>query len=145
MDLIQRKLSKSEWETIEVPVSPNEIEVLKLIMKGNENVNIKYNKCNSIFTFLKIEYSPAMEDYVFNKYLAEKIKLLITKYRATYITLNVNAKPVLKKADLIRISKNTTENLEKNNIYEYVLLEHIEKTLKYASTRSPKMEFHYYT
>ena len=47
MDLIQRKLSKSEWETIEVPVSPNEIEVLKLIMKGNANVNIKYNKINN--------------------------------------------------------------------------------------------------
>jgi len=79
MDLIQRKLSKSEWETIEVPVSPNEIEVLKLIMKGNENVNIKYNKINSIFTFLKIEYSSAMEDYIFNKYLADKFKILITK------------------------------------------------------------------
>jgi len=147
MDLIQRKLSKSEWETIEVPVSPNEIEVLKLIMKGNENVNIKYNKINSIFTFLKIEYSSSMEDYIFNKYLADKIKMLIRKYRAEYIVLTVNAKPVLKKADLIRISKNTTENLEKNNIYEYVLLEHIEKTLKYAceSRHSSKMEFHYYT
>jgi hypothetical protein len=145
MDLIQRKLSKSEWETIEVPVSPNEIEVLKLIMKGNENVNIKYNKINSIFTFLKIEYSSAMEDYIFNKYLADKIKILITKYRATYIILSINTKPVLKKADLIRISKNTTENLEKNNIYEYVLLEHIEKTLKYASQNTSKMEFHYYT
>ena len=145
MDLIQRKLTKSEWETIEVPVSPNEIEVLKLIMKGNENVNIKYNKINSIFTFLKIEYSSAMEDYIFNKYLADKIKILITKYHATYIILSINTKPVLKKADLIRISKNTTENLEKNNIYEYVLLEHIEKTLKYASQNSSKMEFYYYT
>ena len=145
MDLIQRKLSKSEWETIEVPVSSSEIEVLKLIMKGNANVNIKYNKTNSIFTFLKIEYSSAIEDYIFNKYLADKIKMLITKYHAEYIVFKVNAKPVLKKADLIRISKNTTENLEKNNIYEYVLLEHIEKILKYASQHSSKMEFHYYT
>ena len=145
MDLIQRKLSKSEWETIEVPVSPNEIEVLKLIMKGNANVNIKYNKINSIFTFLKIEYSTALEDYIFNKYLADKIKMLIKKYHAEYIVFTVNSKPVLKKADLIRMSKNTTENLEKNNIYEYVLLEHIEKILKYASQHSSKMEFHYYT
>ena len=121
MDLIQRKLTKSEWETIEVPVSPNEIEVLKLIMKGNENVNIKYNKINSIFTFLKIEYSSAMEDYIFNKYLSDKIKILITKYHATYIILSVNTNPTLKKADLIRISKNTTENLEKNNIFIFSL------------------------
>ena len=145
MDLIQRKLSKSEWETIEIPVSSNEIEVLKLIMKGNENVNIKYNKVNSIFTFLKIEYSQAMEDYIFNKYLSDKIKLLIQKYHIEYIVLNVNVKPILKKADLIRINKNTIENMEKNNIYEYVLLENIEKILKYASSNSSKMEFYYYT
>ena len=30
MDLKQRKLSKSEWESIEIPVSANENEILKL-------------------------------------------------------------------------------------------------------------------
>ena len=55
MDFKQRKLTKSEWESIEVPVSADEIEILNLINDGYSNVNIKYNKTNSLFTFLKIE------------------------------------------------------------------------------------------
>ena len=68
MDLNQRKLSKSEWESIEVPVSREEIEILTLIMNGYNNVNIKYNKFDSLFSFLKIEYSETMEDHLYNKY-----------------------------------------------------------------------------
>ena len=38
MDLNQRKLNKSEWETIEVPVSKDETQILKLIIeKCNKN------------------------------------------------------------------------------------------------------------
>ena len=44
MDLNQCKLSKSEWNSIEVPVCDQEKEILSLIMKGYNNVNIKYNK-----------------------------------------------------------------------------------------------------
>ena len=33
MDLRQRKLNRSEWESIEKPVSPAEIEILELIVK----------------------------------------------------------------------------------------------------------------
>ena len=76
MDLAQRKLNKSEWESIEIPVSQEEKEVLQLIMDGYSNVNIKYNKFNSLFTYLKIEYSEAMEDHLYNKYFSEKIKKL---------------------------------------------------------------------
>jgi hypothetical protein len=57
MDLKQRKLNKSEWESIEVPVSQPEMDVLNLIVQGSHNVNLKMNHHNSIFTFLKIEQS----------------------------------------------------------------------------------------
>ena len=73
MDLNQRKLNKSEWDTIEVPVSKDETEILKLIINGFHDVNIKYNKTNSLFSYLKIDYNEAMEDYLFNKYLFENI------------------------------------------------------------------------
>ena len=53
MDLNQRKLNRSEWNSIEVPVSKYEIEVLNMIMKGYHDVNIRINNNNSIFTFLK--------------------------------------------------------------------------------------------
>jgi hypothetical protein len=41
MDLNQRKLTRSEWESIEVPVSFQEKDVLGLIIQGFHNVNIK--------------------------------------------------------------------------------------------------------
>ena len=55
MDLKQRKLNKAEWNSIEVPVSESELEVLKLITKGYNDVNLKINNNNSIFSYLKIE------------------------------------------------------------------------------------------
>ena len=85
MDLNQRKLNKSEWESIEVPVSINEQEVLQMITKGYHDINIKENNFNSIFTYLKIEYTELLEDYLFNKYLRPAIEEMIKKYKLDFI------------------------------------------------------------
>jgi len=68
MDLNQRKLNKSEWESIEVPVTDEEKTILTLICNGYHDVNIKYNKYLSLFGYLKVEYSLLMEDYLFYNY-----------------------------------------------------------------------------
>ena len=34
MDLQQRKLKRSEWDSIEILVSPDEIDVLQMIIQG---------------------------------------------------------------------------------------------------------------
>ena len=44
MDLKQRKLNRSEWNSIEVSVSKSEIDILNMIMLGYHDVNIKINK-----------------------------------------------------------------------------------------------------
>ena len=44
MDLTQKKLIRSEWNNLEVPVNAKELLILKLIIKGFKNVNIKYNE-----------------------------------------------------------------------------------------------------
>ena len=44
MDLQQRKLTKSEWDSIEMPLSKSEVEILQLIADGYDNIDIKYNK-----------------------------------------------------------------------------------------------------
>ncbi len=49
MDLRQRKLNKSEWDSIEISVSDSELSVLKLIMSGYHDVMTRINKNNSIF------------------------------------------------------------------------------------------------
>lgn len=146
MDLNQRKLTRSEWESIEVPVSFQEKDVLNLIIQGFHNVNIKYNKHNSLFQFLKIEYTETMEDHLYNKYFAPKINEMKKKYKNEEI-FNVQSKsnPNIKKADIIRIEKNDTSKLNSDIVYEYLLLNNIEEILKYKQTKNSKWLFHYFS
>lgn len=146
MDLKQRKLSKSEWESIEVPVSADEVEVLNLIMRGFSDVNLKYNKHNSLLTYLKIEKSDDMEDYLYNTYFAGKIGDLIKKYDATFMNISVNPKTKIKKADMIRLEKNSVAAIEASKIvlYEYVLINLIENLLKLKKSNG-NWEYYYFT
>jgi hypothetical protein len=150
MDLQQRKLNKSEWESIEVPVSENETYILNMIIKGYNNVNIKINKHLSIFTFLKIEYSPKMEDYLYNKYLKDIVNSNIQKY-INDLHINVNIPTVdnnvkINSADKIRLENNNHEDMSKIDIYEYVLIEQLEKLLYMKKHNNTiKFYYHYYT
>jgi hypothetical protein len=47
MEFNQQKLTKEEWESIEVPVTQDKLEVLKLIINGYNDVNLTYNKFKS--------------------------------------------------------------------------------------------------
>jgi len=147
MDLKQRKLSKAEWESVEVPVSTAEKEVLYLICKGYHDSSIKYNKHNSLFTFLKIEYRPKMEDYLYNKYFSTRINTFIKKYKIanSLLDVKVNSKIDLKKADMIRLAQNEVDNLTSNEAYEVVLLDHIEQLFISHILKNDKWIFNYYT
>ena len=146
MDLNQRKLTKSEWESIEVPVSFQEKDILNLITQGYHNVNIKYNKHNSLFQFLKIDYNETMEDHLYNKYFAPKINEM-KKIHSTEEIFNVQSKsnPSIKKADIIRIEKNDTSKLNADIVYEYLLLNNIEEILKYKQKKNSKWLFYYFS
>jgi hypothetical protein len=111
MDLKQRKLTKSEWESIEMPVNANELEILKLISEGYHNVNIKYNKHDSLFTYLKIDYSECMEEYLYNKYFSDIIQKWFSEYNVN-ITIPIKSNINIKKADQIRLAKiDTNQNI----------------------------------
>jgi len=146
MDLKQRKLTKSEWESIEVPVTADEIEVLELIIKGFTDVNLKYNKHISLLTFLKVEKSSEMENYLYNTYFSKRIQEIKTKYAAVFMEISVNTKTKIKKADLIRLEKNSPQAIEdsKKTIYEHVLLGLIENLLKLKKTNG-NWEYYYFT
>ena len=49
MDLTQNKLSKSEWENIEIPISDQEKKIAHMIIEGFDNVNIRFNESSSLF------------------------------------------------------------------------------------------------
>ena len=146
MMLNQNKLSKSEWNAIEVPVSEKEQSVLLLIKNGYKNVNIHHNDNTSLINFLKIDYSPEMEDYLYNTYFGKKVKSLIKKYECRTLIITANSAPTIKKADIIRLQKNDPEKMNPENAFEYLLLEEVESILKYhKKEKKNKWMFHYFT
>ena len=186
MDLTQRKLSKSEWDSIEMPVSKDEEAILKLITSGFSDVNIRTNKTNSLFSFLKIEYSQQMEDFLYNKHFADRIKGLLQRHRITYVifsndnnkyrgktsaTANASsdeekekekerkqdasgnficqvkicALVKLKSSDQIRIERSSSINEATTEIYEFILVKHLEQMLNYKAMKDKLWMLNYYT
>jgi hypothetical protein len=172
MDLKQIKLSRSEWDSIEIPVSDKEKDILHLIINGFHNVNIKVNNTNSLFKYLKIEYTSKIEDYLYNKYFSEIIKSLIDKYKISFIKINdsslskkhskeksnteiettqkicyinVNQIVKLKSTDQIRVGRYEAINSNNSEIYEFILIDLIEKLFKKKSKQNPVWVYYYYT
>jgi hypothetical protein len=145
MDLTQRKLNKSEWESIEVPVSAEEKEVLQLIINGTSAVNIKYNKDISLLSYLKVENNNEMEDYLYNKYFDARIKKLKAKCPKDGHSLQVgaNSNPKMKKADLIRLDRNDVSRIPV--VYETLLLDVLEKLMICKEKSSNEWLLHYFT
>ena len=146
MNLNQTKLTKSEWNAIEVPVSEKEKAVLELIKAGYHNVNIKHNDYLSLCSFLKIDYSEEMEDHLYNTYFAKKVVSLKKKYDCDSVVIRASSSPAIKKADLIRLQKNDPEKMNPENAYEYLLLSEVESILKYfKKEKKSKWSLHYFT
>ena len=148
VDLYQKKLSKAEWDYMEIPESKDEIEILNLIKKGFNNVNIKYNAAKSIIGILKTSITEEIMVYLFNKYFRKKVEEICEEYDYNgfdcdeIIGKNKNLK--IKKIDEMRIENN---NFQDNNdkIYEFVLLEIIEQLIEYYEDKRANWYYYYYT
>ena len=132
MDLSQTKLSKEEWESLEVPVTPNELRILKLIGSGYENINIKFNDTISLLNFIKLSDSKSEEyhQFLFNEYLREPLKKIYKKHGLQFPKEKKKKKIKLKKADIIRI-QNTDKRIKdvKNELFEFVLIKLLDNYL----------------
>ena len=145
MDINQRKLNKTEWDTIELPISDNEKDILNIICRGFHDINIKHNKHVSLFGFLKIEQSVAMEAYLFHQYFQPTIEQLKRFGFQFEEDRTIKSNPVIKKADQIRIQKNEVGKLVNNmEIYEYLLLSLVEQILRNKNT-DDQWCVHYFT
>jgi hypothetical protein len=170
MDLKQRKLSKSEWDSIEIPVSKEENEILQLITNGFSNVHLKVNKTDSIFTFLKIEFNSQIEEFLYVKYFADKIKDLVKNNNIDFIKFtddhfskrnksfekennkiyHINASNIvrLKSADQIRLSRLDNDiiiDIKKTNIYEFILFNNLQQMVINKYNKKNIWMFYYYT
>jgi len=159
MDLKQTKLTRTEWDSIEIPVSDQEKEILKLIMEGYENPNITKNKTMSLFSFTKIEQTPENEAFLYDKYFAPIIQRTIRKYGEGWLTFEYSTGSSLGKSgggggplkkmksiDLVRV-QNLEANIEQNkkNIYEFLVLDFCFELCKYLSKDNSKYAYYLYT
>ena len=152
MDLTQRKLSKSEWESIETPVSIQEKIILQMIKNGYHDVNIHTNEHQSLFSFVKIEKNEGTELLLFTKYFSEKLKEIIKKYGKGTPLENIEFPgsggklKSMKSIDKLRIQNLESKiNDNKQFIFEYVLLELVGQLIRNIYKRKQKYAFYLYT
>jgi hypothetical protein len=147
MDLTQNKLTRTEWDSIEVPVSDSEKDILKMIMDGFTYPDIVKNKTMSLFSFTKIEYSKENEQFLYDKYFAPTIQDIVRKYGIIQLDNAVcgNIKK-MKSIDILRI-QNLESNIETNKklVYEFVALDFCSNLCKYLSKNKAKYAFYLYT
>ena len=69
MNLTQQKLTKSEWDFLELPVNKKELYILKFIHNSYNDISASENPNNSLIGYLKIN----VYDYEdFHKYFYNK-------------------------------------------------------------------------
>ena len=166
--LEQTKLTKTEWESIEIPISHEEKKILSLIKRGYDNINIIENELLSLISYLKIEKTDIMETTLFKVYFKDIIDKQFKKINkqikeskqanstatstandTTYntyidnigISEELNNQVRLNKANTIRIEQ-SKKNLQGNEdkVVEFILLDIIGNILK-----NKRCEYYYYT
>ena len=148
MDLNQRKLTATEWNSIEVPTSPEEQWIGNLIQDGYSDVMIKRNETSSLLQYLKVADSDDIDRFVFARYLQSDMKKIIKYAKKTPIAFESvkNTEKSIRKADLIRFA-NTDSALDtmKDSLYEFVLLSILKTTIKAREKGNKAWVMGYYT
>jgi len=159
MDLtLQCKLSKVEWNMLEIPVSDEEKKILQLIIDGYTDVSIRRNNTETMLSFIKNTSSEEMEKKLYKTYFDIPIKEIIKKYakdrksdtiRETVDIISRNIElsgGKIKRADSIRIDHmNENINSNKEKIFEFIQIEFAKKILKCVASKSKKYAFYLYT
>ena len=116
MEITQSKLTKLEWESIEIPVSEEEKEILLLIKNGFSDPNINYNKTPSLFTILKIDKSEHLDSFLFNYYLVNALQTANNTIGLVLPEFN-EKKMVIKKMTRMKLQNSNTTLDNKKKIY----------------------------
>ena len=134
--LYQTKLTKQEWNSIEKPVSEYEKEILKLIRDGYNNINLRVNNTLTMFSFTKLECTPEIEHFVYEKFFYPTVKQIVSKYGSLSKELQnfkIDGKKLkkLRSIEALRI-QNVDSSIQnhKSDIFEYILLDFCEKICK---------------
>ena len=145
MDLKQTKLTKDEWNNIEVPITNDEKNIVLMMCNSYNNLNHSYNPSSSLIMHTKIAPSKAIHEQLFVTYFKEHTSMLIKKYRIPIKCPEAKSCKV-KSADKIRI-KHTEEGLmqQKDNIFEFIIIQFITTMLKAFKKKSKEWTYYFYT
>ena len=153
MDLKQSKLTRTEWDSIEMPVKDDEQTILKLIIQGWKNPGLIINNTKSLFDFTLILQTDSNTSYLYDKYFAPIVQRTIRKYGAE-LGLTEPTKtggggaPLMhmKSIDMVRL-QNLEANIETNrkDIYEFLVLDFCYELCKNLSKNNSKYAYYLYT
>ena len=148
MDLTQSKLTRTEWNSIENPISDGEREILHMICEGFSNIQITKNKTQSLFTFLKVEHTPENEQFLYDKYFKPIQDRIVRKYNIGFSVIDKEGGPLkkIKSIDALRI-QNLETNLETNKkyIFEFIFLDFCQELCRLLSKNDTKYAYSLYT
>lgn len=163
MDLTQSKLTKVEWKSIEIPVSPNEITILGVIIRGYTELNIRDNHNLSMISIMKINNTPSMAIHIYKKYFESDISEMVLKFngdknivlsqewkKISKFVLDIS-KPVgkifqIKKIDMMRlINIDAGIDKQRDSVIEYKKIEFCRKILESISSKTRNYTLYLYT
>jgi hypothetical protein len=158
MDLTQNKLSRAEWTNIEVSVSDAEKTILKMIIDGYHNVNLRRNDTLSMRITMKLEDTiKGIDEYLYQEYFETIVNDMISKYGeiehaagagapADNKKSSKNKKITLRSGELIRINSIDKKlDTKRGAIFEYILLDFCREILKSLHANNDQYAFHLYT
>jgi len=124
MDLTQVKLSKTEWDSTEVPISPSERRIVEMIMKGYDNINIRENPNQSLASYMRMSTVPGVHDYVFINYFNAELNEIDKS-----LAPKVSDKKI-KKADKMKLDLNKKEALNSVDYFEKKIVSAMKNLIK---------------
>jgi len=145
MDIAQTKLTKLEWESIEIPVSDDEKKILNLIRDGFNTPTICFNETPSLFNILKIEQSDNVDSYLFNQYIANMLKLPNKIIQAEMPIFNPKKMNIKKMTQMKLKNSELSFETKKNTIYEFIIIEVLTNLSHAIEKNDDTFTVHFYT
>lgn len=146
MDLKQTKLTKTEWNNTELPISNSEKFILDVIKEGYSDVNVKKNMNKSLFDFVKIDYNTENEIFLYEKYFEKELKDIIKKYGQQIKIDNVKSQKKSKKIDIMRVQNMDSQiKLLREKIFEFDVINIAKNILKLLLNNSDDIGYYIYT
>ena len=144
MDILsQTKLSRSEWESIEIPVPESEKLILNMIQDGYSKVDILINASENMISFTKMQPTLEIHAFLYDKYFGEITQEYVDKLKESWqpfalFKVDKKISKKIKSADAIRI-QTVDKRIQTNrsNIYEFDCLELTRNILKNYLKKNP--------